>query len=82
MMKNVTEIRKKILEELQLDVEEKYLKEVMKDIFDEELLERSRQRVTSMLESLLDLIISRIDEIEKPEEFEDNLKNIVKMVKG
>lgn len=81
MIKRASEIQKSIEEELELHIEERRLREIITNIFKDEILKRPKQRVTSRLEALLDLIISVLRKNERPEGFEDNFKSIIKRVK-
>jgi len=75
------EIRKKLMEELETEIEINVLRKILKNIRENELLEKIPPRTTTRLENLLEEIISQFKDVEKPESFEDDLKNIIKRVK-
>jgi DNA repair exonuclease SbcCD nuclease subunit len=75
------EIRKKLTEELQTDISIKVLAKILGNIRETELLEKIPPRTTTRLENLLNEIISQLEDIEKPETFEDDMKSVIKRVK-
>lgn len=75
------EIRKKLTEELEIEIDTNVLKKILNNIREYGLLERIHPRTTTRLENLLSEVISQLKDIEKPETFEDNMKNIIKRVK-
>lgn len=75
------EIRKKLMEELETEIEISVLRKILRNIRENELLEKIPPRTTTRLENLLGEIISQLKDIEKPETFEDDLKSIIKRVK-
>jgi len=81
LKKEIPEIAEKIEEEKQIKINSTILNKILDDIYKNEILERPSSRVTTRLEILLEEIISKIEDLEKPETFEDCLKDIVKRVK-
>ncbi len=79
--KELPEIRKKLIEELETEIEMKTLRKILRNIQKSELLERLPPRTTTRLENLLEEIILQLEDIEKPETFEDDLKSVIKRVK-
>jgi predicted phosphodiesterase len=79
--KELPNISDKLKSELQMDIEPAKLKTILNNIRKNELLEKIPPRTTTRLENLLDVIILELKDFEKPETYEDNLKNIVKRVK-
>jgi hypothetical protein len=79
--KEFPEISKKLMTELQIEVDINIMRKILNDVRDNELLEKIPPRTTTRLENLLEVIISELKDVEKPKTFEDDLKNIVKRVK-
>jgi len=75
------EISRKLMTELQIEVDPDTMRKILNDVQNNELLEKIAPRTTTRLENLLGIIISELRDVEKPETFEDDLKNIVKRVK-
>lgn len=75
------EIREKLMAELDIDVDLSILRKIMNDIREGGILERIPPRTTTRLENLLEIIISQLKDIEKPETFEDVLRSVIKRVK-
>lgn len=75
------EIREKLMAELEIDVDLSILRKIMNDIREGGILERIPPRTTTRLENLLEIIISQLKDIEKPETFEDDLRSVIKRVK-
>lgn len=75
------EITKKLMEELETEIDVNVLRRILSNIRENELLEKIPPRTTTRLENLLEEIISQLKDIERPETFEDDLKSIIKRVK-
>jgi len=57
------------------------LKRIFRKIRDGELIEKMPPRTTTRLESLLEVVIEELTDVDKPKMFEENLKNLIKRVK-
>ena len=79
--KELPKISEKLQAELQMDIDSKKLRKILNNIRKNELIEKIPPRTTTRLENLLDVVIPELKDFEKPETFEDDLKNIVKRVK-
>jgi hypothetical protein len=79
--KDFPEIKKKLMEELETEIDITVLRKVLFNIRENELLEKTSPRTTTRLENLLEVIISQLKDIEKPETFEDDSKSIIRRVK-
>jgi predicted phosphodiesterase len=79
--KELSEISKKLAAELQIEVDTNILKRILKNIRDGELIEKMPLRTTTRLESLLEVVIEELKDIDKPKMFEESLKNLIKRVK-
>lgn len=77
----LSEISKKLMTELQIEVDINTMRRIWTDVRDNELLEKLPPRTTTRLENLLEVIISKLKDVDKPKTFEDDLKNIVRRVK-
>lgn len=75
------EIRKKLMEELETEIDFNVFRKILSSIRENELLEKIPPRTTTRLEFLLNEIISQLKDIEKPETFEDDMKSVIKRVK-
>ncbi|MGB9693345.1 MAG: hypothetical protein ACPLYF_00710, partial [Fervidobacterium sp.] len=79
--KELPEVSKKLMADLQIEVDTKTLKRILEGIRENELIEKMPPRTTTRLESLLEVVIAELKNIDKPKTFEDDLKSIVKRVK-
>jgi len=79
--KELPEISRKLMTELQIEVDTETLIRILKDIQEQELIERPPQKVIAKLEGLLKVVIEKLKSIDKPENFNDELDDIVKKVK-
>jgi hypothetical protein len=64
-----------------MDIDSKQLRKILNNIRKSEIIEKILPRTTTRLENLLDIVITELKNVEKPETFEDDLKSIVKRVK-
>lgn len=78
--KDIPEISKKLAESVGKELDERILEEILRGIFQEELLERIPSRVTTRLENLHEIIISKMKP-RKPEYFDTDFKELIKGVK-
>ena len=79
--KELPRISEKLQAELQTDIDSTKLRKILNSIRNNELLEKVPPRTTTRLENLLDVIGHELEDSEKPETYEDDLKSIVKRVK-
>jgi len=79
--KELSDISKKLAAELQIEVVADTLKRIFRKIRDGELIEKMPPRTTTRLESLLEVVIEELTDVDKPKMFEENLKNLIKRVK-
>lgn len=79
--KEFPKIITKLQTELQMDIDSKQLRKILNNIRKSEIIEKILPRTTTRLENLLDIVITELKNVEKPETFEDDLKSIVKRVK-
>ncbi|MEM3760361.1 MAG: metallophosphoesterase [Candidatus Bathyarchaeia archaeon] len=79
--KELPEISKKLMAELQIEADTKTLERILKSIRDNELIEKMPPRTTTRLENLLEVVIAELKNVDKPKTFEDDLKSVVKRVK-
>jgi transcriptional regulator of met regulon len=70
--KELPEISKKLMTELQIDVDINTIRKILNNVRDNELLEKIPPRTTTRLENLLEVIISELKNVEKPKTFEDD----------
>lgn len=75
MMKNELE------DETRIELGVEMLKKVLIGLRESELLEKLPPRIMTRLENLLNEVIVCFQNVEKPETFEDDMKNIIKRVK-
>jgi len=75
------EITKKLMEELETEIDINVFRKILSGIRENELLEKIPPRTTTRLEILLNEIISQLKHVEKPETFEDDMKSVIKRVK-
>jgi len=68
-------------DETRIELNVELLKKVLIGIRESGLLEKLPPRTITRLENLLSEVIMRFENVEKPETFEDDMKNIIKRVK-
>jgi len=68
-------------EKVGFEVTPEIVKKILDGLYETELLEKPPSRTTTRLENLFGEILSKIPDIDKPETFEDNLKDLIKKVK-
>ena len=79
--KEISEISKKLTAELQIEIDAKTLKDILKGIRSSELVEKMPSRTTTRLESLLEVVIEELKNVNKPETFGEDLKKLIRKVK-
>jgi DNA repair exonuclease SbcCD nuclease subunit len=79
--KELPEISKKLMADLQIEADTKTLERILKGIRENELIEKMPPRTTTRLENLLEVVIAELKNVDKPKTFEDDLKSVVKRVK-
>ncbi|MEM5868191.1 MAG: hypothetical protein QXG39_09780, partial [Candidatus Aenigmatarchaeota archaeon] len=79
--KEISEISKKLTAELQIEIDAKTLKDILKGIRGGELVEKMPSRTTTRLESLLEVVIEELKNVNKPETFGEDLKKLIRKVK-
>jgi UDP-2,3-diacylglucosamine pyrophosphatase LpxH len=75
------EIKKKLLADSEMDIEIAILKRIMNDFRNQGLLDRIPPRITTRLETILETTVLQLEDIVKPETYEDDLRSITKRVK-
>lgn len=78
---DIPEIRKKLVKDLEVDVDDKTLKKIFNDIRENEILDKLPPRITLRLENILEIVISELKDLGKPDSFEDDLKSVIQRVK-
>ena len=68
-------------EKVGFEVTPEKVKKILDGLYETELLEKPPSRTTTRLENLFGEILSKFPDIDKPETFEDNLKDLIKKVK-
>jgi len=68
-------------EKVGFEVTPEIVKKILDGLYETELLEKPPSRTTTRLENLFGEFLSKIPGIDKPETFEDNLKDLIKKVK-
>jgi hypothetical protein len=79
--KELPELRRKLIAELEVDIDVSVFRKILNDIRGSEILERMPPRTTTRLENLLEILLSELKDIQEPETFEDDSKSIIKRVK-
>ncbi len=79
--KEIIQITGDLSEKVGFKITPEVVKKILDGLHETELLEKPPSRTTTRLENLFGEILSKIPGIDKPETFEDNLKDLIKKVK-
>ena len=78
--KEIPAITKKLMEN-QIEINANTLGKILDNLYESGILESLPPRITTRLQILLSEILSQIEGLERPETFEDDVKDIIKRVK-